>query len=316
MNVVTPTVDLIVGMTGSPNPVIVSSNLTYTISVTNAGPSTATNLVVTDVLPAGVGFVQCSASGSYSTNTGAVTFNLGSLPLNGVANVTLVVSPTLVGTITNTISATASQVEANPANNTASVVTEVDAATANLAIGMVDAPDPVQAGNNLTYTITVTNLGPATATNVIVTNVLPAGTVFVSASGNYSTNGGVVTFNLGTIGNGATSAASIVVMTTTFGTITNNAGVSSGVTDPFKGNNTVSVKTLVQMQLSVAHTAGSLKFSWPVTGSGAVLKSTPSLKPPVTWTTVPTTPVISNGQNTVTVTIGPGSKFFELAPGP
>ncbi len=316
VNVVTPTVDLVVGMTGSPGTVIVSSNVTYIISVTNAGPSTATNLVVTDVLPAGAAFVSCSASGSYSTNTGAVTFNLGSLPLNGVTNVTLVLSPSVIGTISNTVSAVSGQVEANPANNSSSVVTTVGGATADLAIGMVDAPNPVQVGNNVTYTITVTNLGPATATNVIVTNVLPAGTVFVSASGSHSTNGGVVTLNLGTLASGAISTASIVVQAAAAGTITDNAGVGSGVSDPLKGNNTASVKTVAQLQLSAIHAAGSLKFAWPVAASGYVLKSTPSLKPPVTWTTVTNVITISNGQSTVTVTVAPGSKFFQLAPGP
>lgn len=316
VNVVTPTVDLVVGMTASPSPAIVTSNLTYTISITNAGPSTATNLIVTDVLPAGAAFVSCSTSGSYSTNTGTVTFSLGSLPLNGVANVTLVISPASIGTISNTATAVAAQVEANSANNSASVLTTVSGATADLAIGMVDAPNPVQVGNNLTYTITVTNLGPATATNVIVTSALPARTVFVSASGSHSTNGGVVTLNLGTLGSGGIATASIVVQPTAVGTITNNAGVSSDVTDPFKSNNTASVKTAVQLQLTAIHAAGSLKFSWPVAVNGCVLKSTPSLIPPVIWTTVTNSVVVTNGQSTVTVTIAPGSKFFQLAPGP
>lgn len=317
VNVVTPTVDLVVGMTASPSSVVVSSNLTYSISVTNAGPSTATNLIVTDTLPAGAVFVQCSASGSYSTNTGAVTFNLGSLPLNGVTNMTLVLSPTITGTISNTVYAAASQLEANPTNNSASLVTAVSGATADLAIGMVDAPDPVQVGNSITYTISVTNLGPATATNVIVTNVLPAGTLFVSASGSYSTNAGVVTFNLGNLGGGAIGTASLVVQSTAAGTITDNAGVSSGVGDPFKGNNTASVKTVAQLQLSAIHAAaGGLKFSWSAAASGYVLKSTPSIKPPVTWTTVTNGMVLSNGQCNVTVPIAPGSKFFKLAPGP
>jgi uncharacterized repeat protein (TIGR01451 family)/uncharacterized delta-60 repeat protein len=316
VNVVTPTVDLVVGMSSSPGTVIVTSNLTYVISVTNAGPSTATNVTVSDVLPAGVAYVQSSAGGSYSTNTGAVTFNLGSLPMNGVTNFSLVVSPTALGLITNTASAGASQVEANPANNVATIVTTVIAATADLAIGMSDVPNPILVGNNLTYTITVTNLGPATATGVIVTNVLPPKAVFVSG-GTYSTNGGgTVTVNLGSLGSGASTTANIVIQPTVPGLVSATAGVASGVPDPLKGNNTVSVKTAVQLQLSAARTANSLKFSWPSTTSGYVLKSTPDLKPPITWTTVTNGVVPVGGQNTVTITIGPGSKFFELAPAP
>ena len=71
---------------------------------------------------------------------------------------------------------------------------------ADLALGMTAQPDPVIVGNNLTYTIAVTNIGPSSATNVVVTHLLPGSVTFVSAStsqGAYSQAGGVVTFSLG-----------------------------------------------------------------------------------------------------------------------
>jgi uncharacterized repeat protein (TIGR01451 family) len=73
LSVVTPTVDLVVGLTAAPNPTIVTSNITYTISVTNAGPSTATGIVATNLLPPGLTFVSSSSSqGTSSNNAGTV----------------------------------------------------------------------------------------------------------------------------------------------------------------------------------------------------------------------------------------------------
>jgi uncharacterized repeat protein (TIGR01451 family) len=70
---------------------------------------------------------------------------------------------------------------------------------ADLEISKADSPDPVTVGDNLTYTITVTNNGPDAAANVVVTDTLPSGVTFVSASPGCVHAAGVVTCNLGTI---------------------------------------------------------------------------------------------------------------------
>lgn len=123
-------------------------------------------------------------------------------------------------------------------------------ATADLSISKTDNPDPVLVGNNLTYTITVTNAGPSPATNVVVTDTLPAGVTFVSAVPSQgSCNppvGNVVTCNLGTLNAGASATITIVVTPTVPGTITNTAEVSSDTADPNPNNNTGQQGTTIE----------------------------------------------------------------------
>jgi uncharacterized repeat protein (TIGR01451 family) len=103
---------------------------------------------------------------------------------------------------------------------------------ADLEISKADSPDPVTVGDNLTYTITVTNLGPDAATNVVVTDTLPSGVTFVSASPGCVHSAGVVTCNLGNIPAGDSVTITIVVTVTAPGTISNTATVTSDTLDP------------------------------------------------------------------------------------
>jgi uncharacterized repeat protein (TIGR01451 family) len=108
---------------------------------------------------------------------------------------------------------------------------------ADLEISKADSPDPVTVGDNLTYTITVTNRGPDPATNVVVTDTLPSGVTFVSASPGCVHAAGVVTCNLGNIPTGGSVAITIVVTVTAPGTISNTATVTSDTLDPNTANN-------------------------------------------------------------------------------
>ena len=179
--------------------------------------------------------------------------------------------------------------------------------TADLLLTLEDAPDPVAIGQTLTYTLTVANSGPATAASVRLTNTLPAGVSFISASPGYSLNGNVVTFtNLGDLGSGSSLTATILVRPSIAGTITNNASVGSITTDPFKVNNSASVKTIVQaVQLSVTRAGSNIIISWPAAASTYVLESASSLNPPITWTPVTSPPAQLIGDQ-MTVTVGAG----------
>ncbi len=107
---------------------------------------------------------------------------------------------------------------------------------------MTDAPDPVTVGSNLTYSLTVTNLGPAMAASVTVTDALPASVTFLSASvsqGTWATNGGsLFTCALGNINANGSATVSIVVRPNSAGSISNTATVSSSISDPNIANNT------------------------------------------------------------------------------
>jgi uncharacterized delta-60 repeat protein/uncharacterized repeat protein (TIGR01451 family) len=131
-----------------------------------------------------------------------------------------------------------------------------DAVGADLSITKSGAPNPVVSGNQLTYTLTVTDNGPQDATGVTVTDPLPnslhfnsvastQGTCMRSTTTNPSPKGGTITCNLGNLANGASATITIVVTTTTPGTLTNTATVSGNETDPNPGNNSATATTTV-----------------------------------------------------------------------
>ena len=296
--------DLVLGSVSTPVQVVATSNLVFTLNVTNAGPSPATGVVLSNTLPAGAAFVSSVPANQAVYNSGGtvtVVFNLGNLGTNGTTNVFITASaPASVGSITNFASVAGNESDPNLDNNVASSVSAVIPANADLAIGLVGAPDPVFAGGTLVYTMSVTNLGPASATNAIITDVLPAGMAFVSTSagGSYTTNSNTITFNLGGLGSGTVVKPTITVRPTSFGIVTNTVSITSGVPDPFKGNNRASVKTIVQaVEIASGSSAGSVVFTWPASVSGYVIEFTPTLLAPVVWTTVTNPlPVIVNGQ--------------------
>jgi uncharacterized repeat protein (TIGR01451 family) len=114
-------------------------------------------------------------------------------------------------------------------------------ASTNMSIAIAGSPSSVIIGANVTYTITVTNNGPAGAPNVTVTDTLPAGVIFVSATPSQGSCSGTstVTCDLGTMNTGSTATPiSLVVKTTAANAaLTNSASVTSNLTDPTPANN-------------------------------------------------------------------------------
>jgi len=184
---VTPLADLRLGKT-APATVFAVSNLTYTISVTNFGPSSASTVVVTDTLPATVTFV--SASGNGSNVSGVVNWNFGTLTNGQSSNVTVTVTAPASGTLTNVANVNSPTTDTNILNNTTQPVVTTVTPLADLRLGKT-APATVFAVSNLTYTISVTNFGPSSASSVVVTDALPTGATFAGATGGGVNNSGV-----------------------------------------------------------------------------------------------------------------------------
>jgi len=250
-----PSADLAVAKNGSPNPVAVGSNLTYSVSITNKGPSGATGVVLTDTLPAGVTYVSANSSqGGCSQLSGVVTCNLGSLSSGAVASASIVVSPITTGPITNTASVTANETDPNSANDSASAIVVVNP-LADLVLALTDSPDPVFAGANLTYAVKLTNSGPSTATSITLTDTLPPGVTFVSATnnlGNCNHAAGVVTCSIASLSAGVGTVATIVVTPNSAGTITNNATVTAAEADPNSANNSTMAATTVTLSADIS----------------------------------------------------------------
>src|SRR5262249_38056511 len=223
---------------------------TYSISVHNGGPSDATGVVVSDTLPAGVAFV--SATTGCVNSSGTVTCPVGALASGADSTVIVVVTgPLATGTVTNTARVSGSPADPCAATNSASASTTVHAApSADLSI-MKSAPVPVTTRLRSTYSISVHNGGPSDATGVVVSDTLPAGVAFVSASTGCVNSSGSVTCTIGALANGADSTAMIVVTApSATGTVTNSATVAGSPSDPNSANNTASASTTVPAALA------------------------------------------------------------------
>ena len=241
--------DLSVTKSDSPDPVTDGQNLTYEIQVTNDGPSDATDVTLIDTLPEEVTFVSDDPEqGSCSELAGTVTCDLGSLANGEMAQVTIEVTATSPGMITNLAQVTATESDPDSSNNSVMETTEV-IASADLSITKSDSPDPVTVGQNLTYDVRVTNDGPSDATDVTLIDTLPEEVTFVSAEpeqGSCSESAGTVTCDLGSLDEGATVQVTIVVSPTSLGIIiTNSAQVAGAESDPDSVNSSVTETTRV-----------------------------------------------------------------------
>lgn len=128
------------------------------------------------------------------------------------------------------------------------------AASADLAVTINESRDPVMINNNLVYTLTVANNGPDNAAAVTLTDTLPAGINFVSASASQGSCSGTatVTCNLGEVEASANATVTITVTPAATGTLTNRATVSSTTPDLTLDNNSAMEQTRVSAQPSIA----------------------------------------------------------------
>jgi uncharacterized repeat protein (TIGR01451 family) len=250
--VTAPQADLSVTKVDTPDPVFIGANLTYTITVANAGPSTAASVSLSDTLPAETTFVSLSSPGGWSCTTpavgagGTVSCSVASLaPGNAVFTLVVQVDPgTLGGTvISNTATVSSTTSDPSTGDESATATTTATTASADLSVTKTASPDPVTPGTDLTYTITVTNSGPDPAPSALLGDALPAETTFVSLTvpGGWSCTtpavgaGGTVscTHPSFAVGNAVFTLVVHVNPATPAGTqISNAAGASSAVPDP------------------------------------------------------------------------------------
>jgi len=213
-----PSPDLTITKTDGVDTADPGDTLTYTIDFVNLGDGEAENVMITDTLPDYVTFVSASDGGTEAG--GVVTWNLGTLPAGASGSVTLTVEiddlfPAAgVYDLLNHVSISTTTPGDDPSNNTDTDLTKVTAMP-ELAVTKTAAPEPVPAGDQLTYTINWSVAGSAPAQDLTLTDEVPEHTVFVSASDGGTETGGVVTWNLGDQNPGANGMVTMIVQVDT-----------------------------------------------------------------------------------------------------
>ncbi|SDE61004.1 isopeptide-forming domain-containing fimbrial protein [Auraticoccus monumenti] len=279
--------DLAITSTSTPPTQTAGRRVTYNLTVTNNGPNDAENTVVTDTLPAGVTFVSATPStGTCGQSGSTVTCQLGTLAPGATVTIPVVVEVppgASAGTLVNRASVTTSTGDDVPGNNSTTASTTLTRA-ADLA-ATVTGPASAAAGEEVTWTATLTNNGPSSAVTASLTDLLPDGATFVRASasdGGTCTNANnQVSCTFGELAPGATRTVTVVGRLdpgSPTGSVVNTATASSGTGDPVPANNTASATTTVtqRAELSLTKTpsatsitAGSrARFTVVVTNSG------------------------------------------------
>jgi len=134
--------DMSLTKTDDPDPVAVNQQLVYSMRVGQSGECDGTGVTVTDPLPPGVTFVTATTTrGTWTLTNGVVKFNLGSFSQGAIADLTVTVIPTVVGSITNTARIRSNERDVRPINNEATAITTVTGA-------VPPAPQPAQSGTD------------------------------------------------------------------------------------------------------------------------------------------------------------------------
>ncbi len=186
--------DLVILKQDGADPVAPGGLLPYTITLTNNGPDDAEDVTWTDTLPAGTTFESLAAPPDWTCatpavgDTGMVSCSASLLVAGSEsAEFNLIVrvdAGVAAGTVlTNTAQVTAvAQADPVPGNESSTATTTV-ADLSGYSLSKTDSPDPVVAGTDLVYTLTVNNAGPGAIASVVLTDdPLPAGTTFQSLS--------------------------------------------------------------------------------------------------------------------------------------
>ncbi len=192
-------IDVSIAKTSSPSTFVVGSNATYTLTVSNAGTSATTGPVtVTDTLPTGITFVAATAPSYTCTfSAGVLTcVRTASLAAGALAPITVqvTVGPTAAPSVTNRAHVSTSG-DTNPANDVSQVTNPV-VTPPDVSITKSASPATFTVGQPASFPLLVRNVGGTAATGIVVTDILPSGLAFSSASGagwSCSATGNVVT---------------------------------------------------------------------------------------------------------------------------
>ena len=216
--------------------------LTFTVTLTNGGPNIANNVILYDLWPSGLSFGGAGPASGTAFSTSMWQWSVGSLGPNAETRLTLtgtVQTATAGRVLTNTVRIlSVNEEDSYQGDNERSISATVR--SADLSVTKSGSPNPVFPGSNMVFSIVVSNAGPFAATNVVVTDVLPAPLQIISASlasGTTTINGLSVTGKLSSLSVGSTALMAITARCTNECIVTNWAYAASSRGDPRNANN-------------------------------------------------------------------------------
>jgi uncharacterized repeat protein (TIGR01451 family) len=220
----------------------------YYLMVQNLGPDMITGGVLVATLPPGWVFSYANVVPDL-INGNILSFDLAQLGPGGSTAFLIGAIPPNTGTFTTTISVSANETDTNLSNNflteNATILAHPPAFT-DWSIGQTIAPNPVTISNQVTITLTASNLGPNDATGATILDSLPAGLTFISATPAPNViSGQFVSFNTGPITNGGAATVVIQALPVEAGTLANIATVTAADNDTNAGNNESRVELVV-----------------------------------------------------------------------
>src|SRR4051794_27234988 len=213
---------------------LVGSNVTFTITATNNGPSLAEEVVVTDLFPADrLQFVSASAAGGTAYDSATGRWSIPTLIIGQTVTLQVVAKVQTNSAVTNSATRTAmKQTDTNPANDTASATLN-PVPTVDLAVTKSVDLDDVPVGDSVRFTVGVVNNGPSPAFNVSLVDILPQALVFdpvaSSGDGTYDSASGV--WAVGNLAVGGSATFTMVATTTELGTYTNLISLQASTPD-------------------------------------------------------------------------------------
>lgn len=214
----------------------IGDEITYTITVSNSGKINATNVVIRDILPEGLKFINASNGGVYDPVTGIITWILN-ITANSTVDLTADVCVNKSGNITNTV---------NVGNKTSNCTIE-SGDIVDLEIHIVADKSEIYVGDNVVYTVTVINNGPSDAINTIANILIPNALSILSynaTKGTFDITSG--NWSIGNLTNGEKVVLTFVAKALNEGNSTVYVNVTSETFEVIMENNydNVTVKVL------------------------------------------------------------------------
>ncbi|MCX5849995.1 MAG: hypothetical protein NTW65_11185 [Deltaproteobacteria bacterium] len=310
--------NLVLEKSGAPSTVAPNSTINYNLSYRNIGNQTAHGVRVTDQMPSGTAYVAGSATAPGILNANVLIWDIGDVTAGSRGELTFQVRVSSLAVSGQQINNQASIISTEQAKASNMVVTTVS--SQSLMLLKIDSPDPVRAGNKITYTLQIENTGTTPLTGIVLSDPLPVGTTFDSAG-----SGGVVVagnrqvnWNIGNLAVGQKQTVTLTVLVDknlSQGQIIENIATAT--------SNEMATQTVRAVSGVNARTPGQIEFfnaAWqPVVGYMhgdtiyiQVIDLDQNVNPTVaeTVTIVLTDLITGDTENVILTETGPGTGIF------